>query len=279
MTETLTLTVAGITFAVTTPAKTWCAELATRYETFLSDQPPRWRVRLAQEEPADSVGPGWVVHEEQITRFRIGPVGGEIDLAARQAEVTVSQPGYSGSAVDRTLSFILMQDLPRHFDALMLHGVALVRNGWGLAHSGRSGVGKTTTARLAAGYADVLVDENLVVSLAGPQPTLHSTPFWGGSTPLEMIQRVNRQAPLRALLLPEHGPEFVLEPLPHGDAVLALLTTEKVAVERVSSAAAWLATAERLVAQVPTYRLYFRPTAELWPFLDEALQLSVPMAV
>jgi hypothetical protein len=277
MTETLTLTVAGITFAVTTPARAWFAELATRYEPFLSDQPPRWRVRLTQQESADSAGPGWVVHEELITRFQIGPVGGEIDLAARQAEVTVSQPAYGGSAVDRALSFILMQDLPRHFDALMLHGVALVRNGWGLAHSGRSGVGKTTTARLAAGYADVLVDENLVISLAGPQPTLLSTPFWGGSTPLEMIRRVNRQAPLRALLLPEHGPEFVLEPLPYGDAVLALLTTEKVAVERVSSAAAWLATAERLVAQVPTYRLYFRPTAELWPFLDEALNLRRTM--
>ncbi len=161
--------------------------------------------------------------------------------------------------MDRALSYILLQELPREHDALLLHGVATVRRGWGLAHSGRSGVGKTTTARLAAGYADVLVDENLVISLTGPQPTLLSTPFWGGSTPLELIRRVNRQAPLRALLLPEHGPDFVLEPLSHGDAVLALLTTEKVAVERVSSAAAWLAAAERLVAQVPTYRSLLPP--------------------
>jgi hypothetical protein len=273
MINTLNLTIAGISFAISTPSETWCAELVHRYEPFLSDQTPRWRVRLVQEEPAIPAAPAWVTHDEQVTSFRIGPVGGVIDLAARQAEVTVFQPGYGSSAVDRALSFILMQDLPRDFDALLLHGVAVVRNGWGLAHSGRSGVGKTTTARLAAGYADVLVDENLVVSLAGSQPTLLSTPFWGGSTPQKMIQRVNRQAPLRALLLPEHGSEFVLEPLSHGDAVLALLTTEKVAVERVSSAAAWLTTAEKLVDRVPTYRLYFRPTAELWPFLDQALNL------
>ena len=273
MTNTLSLTIASISFELAVPSEAWLTELASRYEAFLDQQAPRWRVRLVQEEPADSALPSWVTHEDQITRFQIGPVSGVIDLAARQAEVTVFQPGYGGSAVDRALSFILMQDLPRDFDALLLHGVALVRNGWGLAHSGRSGVGKTTTARLAAGHADVLVDENLVISLAGPQPTLLSTPFWGGSTPPAMIQRVNRQAPLRALLLPEHGPEFVLEPLSHGDAVLALLTTEKVAVERVSSAAAWLATAERLVAQVPTYRLYFRPTVDLWPFLDETLHL------
>ncbi len=273
MTHSLSLTIAGVSFTVAVPSEIWLAELASRYEPFLEHQAPRWRVRLVQEEPVSPAAPAWVTHEDQVTSFQIGPVSGVIDLAERQAEVRVTHPGYGSSAVDRALSFILMQDLPRDFDALLLHGVALVRNGRGLAHSGRSGVGKTTTARLAAGYADVLVDENLVVSLAGSQPTLFSTPFWGASTPREMIQRVNRQAPLHALLLPEHGPEFLLEPLSCGDAVLALLTTEKVAVERVSSAAAWLATAERIVAQVPTYRLYFRPTAELWPFLDEALHL------
>ncbi len=150
MINTLNLTIAGISFAISTPSETWCAELVHRYEPFLSDQTPRWRVRLVQEEPAIPAAPAWVTHDEQVTSFRIGPVGGVIDLAARQAEVTVFQPGYGSSAVDRALSFILMQDLPRDFDALLLHGVAVVRNGWGLAHSGRSGVGKTTTARSAS---------------------------------------------------------------------------------------------------------------------------------
>ncbi len=274
MTHTLSLTIAGVSFEVALPTEGWLVELASRYQPFLDPHaPPRWRVHLAQEQAAGPPETSWVTHEEQVTRFQIGAVGGVIDLSARQAEVQVTRPGQGSSAVDRALSFILMQDLPRTFDALLLHGVALVRKGRGLAHSGRSGVGKTTTARLAAGHADVLVDENLVVSLAGPHPTLLSTPFWGNSTPRSMIQRVNRQAPLHALLLPEHGPDFALEPLARADAVLALLTTEKVAVERVSSAAAWLDTAEKLVSRVPTYRLHFRPTAELWPFLDAQLHL------
>ena len=58
-----------------------------------------------------------------------------------------------------------------------------------------------------------------------------------------------------------------------GMLVLALLTTEKLAVERVSSARAWLEIAQRLVAATPTYRLYSRPTAEVWPFLDRELGL------
>lgn len=277
MTDSLILAVAGVSFAVSTPSAEWAAALASRYQPFLDAAQPGWRIRLRHDAGVDATAPPWVIHEEQTTRFNVGHMTGVIDLATRQAEVTAPALGYGGSAVDRTISFILMQELPRRHDALLLHGVATVRRGWGLAHSGRSGVGKTTTARLAAGYADVLVDENLVVSLAGSQPTLLSTPFWGASTPQEMIHRVNRQAPLRALLLPEHGAEFVLEPLSHGDAVLALLTTEKVAVERVSSAAAWLAAAEKLVDLVPTYRLYFRPTAELWPFLDEALDLRRTM--
>lgn len=274
MTHTLTVTVAGMDFGVAAPDAAWLADLAERYASFVSLQPPEWSVWVRHDAALDPPASPWVVHEAFVTRFHIGRVAGEIDLAGRAAEVVVAQRDHCGSAVDRALSFILMQELPRSRDALLLHGVAIVRRGHGLAHSGRSGVGKTTTARLAAGYADVLVDENLVVSLAGPQPLLHSTPFWGGSTPHAMIQRVNRQAPLRALLLPEHGPDFVLEPLSPGDAVLALLTTEKVAIERVSSAAAWLAAAEKLVELVPTYRLYFRPTAELWPFLDDALGLT-----
>jgi hypothetical protein len=52
------------------------------------------------------------------------------------------------------------------------------------------------------------------------------------------------------------------------------LATEKVAVERVSSALAWLAVVERLVAQVPVYRLVSRPTTDVWPFLLEALPMA-----
>jgi hypothetical protein len=273
MSTMLTLTIAGINFAVTAPSAAWRDGLAERYAPFLMPARPGWRLDLTHEAPSGAA-PAWVVHEETATRFSVGQMAGVIDMGARVAEVSAPDLGYAGSAVDRTLSYILMQELPREHDALLLHGVAIVRHGWGLAHSGRSGAGKTTTARLAAGWADVLVDENLVVSLAGDQPALLSTPFWGGSTPPALIHRVNRQAPLRALLLLEHGPDFVLEPLARGDAVLALLTTEKVAVERVSSASAWLAAAEKLVDRVPTYRLHFRPTQDLWPFLDDALGLD-----
>ena len=266
------LVVADIHFTLLLPDETWLTALRTRYAAFLASPAPGWTIHLTQHSAESfSEARDYVIHEATVTRYQVGRTAGVIDLAMRQANVVILNSGVLGSAADRVMAFILMQELPRQHEALMLHGVAVVRNGWGLAHCGRSGVGKTTTARLAAGYADVLVDENLVASAADPQPTLYSTPFWGASTPPEMIHRVNRHAPLRALLLPEHGPDFVLELLDPAEAVLALLTTEKIAVERVSSATAWLSTAEKLVTRVPTYRLYFRPTPELWQFLDSEI--------
>lgn len=273
MTNSCSLTVAGINFTLLLPDDdSWLASLQARYAPFLSPPSPGWLITLSRYPAASFPSPrDSVVHEGSLTRYQVGRTIGSIDLAAQRADIAVLAPEVAGAAADRTMSFILMQELPRYHNALLLHGVAVVRNGWGLAHSGRSGVGKTTTARLAAGYADVLVDENLIAGVGGAQPTLFSTPFWGGSTPPEMIHRVNRQAPLRALLLLEHGPEFVLEPLSPADAVLALLTTEKIAVERVSSAGAWLETAQKLVTCVPVYRFYFRPTPEIWAFLDSEI--------
>lgn len=269
----LQLAVAGINFELHSPAPDWLATLHDRYRLFAAPATPDWVVTLQVDRDLQRADPPWANHEETRTTFHVSSSRGEINLANNSAEVYAPSALYAPSAMDRVLSFICTYDLPRRHDGLLVHGAALVRRGHGLALSGRSGAGKTTASRVALGHAQVLTDENLVLSLAGPQPMLLSTPFWGASTPPEMIQRVNVQAPLRALLLIEHGSEFRLERLNGSDAIMALLTTEKMAVERVSSAAAWLAIAQRLVAATPTYRLASRPTAELWPFLDRELGL------
>lgn len=271
--QSLRLVIAGICFEVRSPAADWLTTLRDRYQLFAATSAPDWVVTLRVEPGLERADPPWARHDETQTSFHVGYSRGTIDLASNGAEVFAPAAQYAPSSVDRVLAFICTYDLPRRHDSLLLHGAALIRRGQGLALSGRSGAGKTTASRVAAGHAQVLTDENLVVSLAGGQPMLLSTPFWGASTPPEMIERVNTSAPLRAVLLLEHGPEFRLERLSDGDAVLALLTTEKLAVERVSSAVAWLAIAQRLVAAVPTFRLYSRPTAELWPFLDRELSL------
>ncbi len=267
---TLRLAVAGIPFRVELPVATWVTSLEARYAAFLDDAasfaPAGWQVKLVNAVATGAEAP-WIAHDDVVTRFAIDDFVGWIDLRAQRAEATALDAGRAAMAIDRLLAYICMLVLPREHRGLLLHGAAIVWQGVGLAFCGHSGAGKTTVARLAAGAAEVLTDETLVIALDGPQPLLLSTPFWGASTPVELIRRVQRQAPLRALFLLEHAPLFELERLDAGQAVLALLLTEKVAIERVSSADAWLDMADELVSRAPVYRLRFRPTAELWPFL------------
>jgi hypothetical protein len=268
----LCLDIGGVTFEVRADAG-WLAALHKRYEAFLVEGQADWTVTLLAEPALDAPAAPWVRHDDATTTFHVGYSRGVIDLGAGAAQVYAPSPVSGPAAVERVLAFLCSHDLPRRHNALLLHGAAVVRRGHGLALVGRSGTGKTTAARLASGHADVLTDESLIVSLAGGRPLLVSTPFWGASTPRELIQRVRRAAPLRALLLLEHGARFRLEPLSAGEAALALLTTEKLAVERVSSATAWLEVAGRLAAATPVYRLSSLPATELWSFLDRELEL------
>lgn len=85
-----------------------------------------------------------------------------------------------------------------------------------------------------------------------------------------LTRRINRRVPLRALYALEQRDDFSLQRLSPGEAVVALALTEKVAAERTSSAAAWLAVAEHLVQQAPVYRLGVSLRPGLWEFLAAA---------
>ncbi len=145
-------------------------------------------------------------------------------------------------------------------------------SGVGYVFFGRSGIGKTTVAGLVGDRGEVLSDEVVVVRLGADGPELVSTPFWGASIAPERIRRVNRRAPLVGIFALAQAETFSLERLSATEAILALLGMQKAMTELLESTQAWLAVAEQMVQQAPVYRLGFRPTAELWPFLERALR-------
>ncbi len=269
MTETnrLTLDVGGVVLAVDVPGG-WLAPLEARYAPFVVDAPPAWQVTLRHDPAVDDAGAGWIDHAGPLTRFQVQTYAGWLDLDARLAEVSAPSEARAFSAVERVLVYICMQTLPREHDSLLLHAAGVARHDGGAAFVGPSGAGKTTVASLAPGHGQLLGDENVIVRLGADGPQLLSTPFWGFSTPPDLIVRARLQAPLRAVYILAQTPDYQRTPLTAGQAVMALLASEKVAIERPESAAAWLAVAEQLVARVPVYRLGFRPTPELWAFLD-----------
>ncbi|MEA3338217.1 MAG: hypothetical protein U9R25_20200 [Chloroflexota bacterium] len=271
MQSSLDLSIANIEFRITTPSPEWTQHLRSHYGDFLADDQATWTIDVVQDSNVNPLSESWVVHEESVTRFWIGIYGGTINLANQVARVGVATPQQAPFAVDRVLAFVCMQVLAREGRGLLLHGAGIERHGQGLAFCGPSGAGKTTVSRLATDPHAVLTDETPIVLLTESLAMLRSTPFWGASTPDELISRSNRQVPLRALLFLEQWPAFELTPLQPSEAVMALLATEKVATERVSSAMAWLTVAGKLVSQVPSFRLRFRPDQELWGFLDREL--------
>jgi hypothetical protein len=271
MNPTLALDTAGVTFSIDLPAAAWLAPVAERYAAFVSVLPTDWHVTVTHDPSLGFTEAPWVRHDGPVTTFRVSDHTGRLDLAAHTAEVGASSPARVGPALDRVMGYICMQVLPREGAGLLLHASGIVLDGAGYVFTGASGKGKTTISRLAAGRAEILTDENAIIRLGAAGAELCSTPFWGHSTPPDLIHRVNRRAPLVAVCILEHAPDFQLDPLGPAEAIMALLTTEKVAAERADSAAAWLAVAERLIAQTPIYRLSFRPTSELWDFISEEL--------
>jgi hypothetical protein len=268
-----TLTVGGLPQRIHLPAGEWLPPLLSRYVNFLDQAAaaprdlPCWEVAVVQEASAEDIYARWIVHDGPLTRFQVAGFGGWIDLSTRTARIGVPTQDRVTSAVDRITAYVLMQALPREREALLLHATGVILDGAGHCFFGASGAGKTTVARLAAGRGELLTDENVILQMSPAGPRLLSTPYWGHSTPPDMIARVNRDAPLAALYELAHTPGFELARLGPGRAVAALLSTEKVATERVESADAWLAVAGRIVAAAPVYRLGFRPTHELWEFL------------
>lgn len=265
--EPLCMEVAGIPFGLCLPSEAWRAVLAAHYAAFLAPAAPGWTVTVEHEPGLTDPTAPWIRHEGESTTYCLWNDAGRINLETHRATVRISREANVGGALDRVLAYTCMQALPREHDGLLLHAAGIAIDGEGHVFTGPSGAGKSTVAGLAAGRGEVLVDENVILRFGAQGPELFSTPFWGQSTPPELIRRVNRRVPLAAIYLLIQAPAFALSRLSPPEAALALLTTEKVATERTESAGAWLAMAERLIAQVPIYRLAFCPTVELWDFL------------
>jgi hypothetical protein len=264
----LTLRVADVALTLTARDPAWLAPLAARYAGFLAPEADGWRVELRADGDAPLEPAGWARHAGPVTRYHVLRYRGEIDLAARRAWAGAPDEAHAASAVERCLVYILMQALPRAGDGLLLHAAGVALGGRAYAFCGPSGAGKTTVARLLQDRGDLFGDENMVLRLTPAGVELLSTPFWGASAPPDLIRRANHAAPLAAIFVLEKAPDFALRTLSAGEAVAALLATEKVATERVDSATAWLEVAGRLLGRVPAYALRFRPSEELSAFLS-----------
>lgn len=160
-------------------------------------------------------------------------------------------------------------------DAWLAHSSAVIAGGQGFLFVGPSGAGKSTVARLSAAH-HVLGDEmSLLLPRAGAAGwELVGTPFNG-----LFRDRKPGRAPLRAVILLEHGARHELVDVPQAEAVarLGAEIVPPVGLDQVpgpGTLPAMIDAAGRIAAVTPLKVLRFTPDAGLWATLAEGFGLA-----
>jgi hypothetical protein len=191
------------------------------------------------------------------------------DANARHFEVvTQAAPTFiaSGAPLPSPLAFpaaelMLLSHIATR-DGMIAHacGVRDLADGSGYLFCGRSGAGKSTTARLWQGHGSVLNDDRVLVRhTRGQGFQLHGTP-WHGDVP----HTDPGSAPLRAVFFLEHAPEHWVQPIQPDQALRRLLTSAWLPLwDHRAGGVQTLELCARLVAEIPCYRLGFRRDTEV----------------
>ncbi len=191
----------------------------------------------------------------------------------RQGWVRQTANPYAIDSVLRILHTLLLAEE----GGFLLHGASAIRNGKAFLLSGKSGAGKTTISRLAPRDVTLLTDEISYVRRAahGPdgrgRPSPHNqgsyvaygTPFAGE---LAKVGE-NVSAPIAGLYFLVQARENRVEPLLAAEALSLLMqnilffAADETLVRQVFE------TVGDFLAQVPAYRLAFKPEARVWELM------------
>ncbi len=145
--------------------------------------------------------------------------------------------------------------------ALLVHGAGIVHREAAFILYGLSGSGKSTAAALSTDKA-VLNDDLLVLQPTAQGWEVRATPFGRRRHPNITA------APLRALLRLVQAPHDALEAVSSGQALAELLANSPVVNADISRAPELLARWQRILQEIPGYRLHFRKANTFWEVID-----------
>ena len=156
--------------------------------------------------------------------------------------------------------------------AVLVHAAALARHGKGYLFYGPSGAGKTTVSR-NRGDADLLSDDQGLLTVDGEMVLLSATPFRGG----ERIHRhpgaialpnVNRTVPLAGLYHLVQAKDVQVREMPRARQIASLLTAVPIFHGAPYNNARLLDIAAAIVARVPARELHFLPDGSYWDAIE-----------
>jgi hypothetical protein len=116
------------------------------------------------------------------------------------------------------LQLVVMHYLAIHKLGVLVHSSGIRSSGKGFMFSGKSGAGKSTSARLwkAAGGVEVLNDDRIIIRQIGSKFYIYGTPWHGDFS--DYHATMASRALLKGLFFIYHYPENSLKPLSLGQA-------------------------------------------------------------
>lgn len=154
-----------------------------------------------------------------------------------------------------------------HHDALIIHAAGVVWKGQGFIFGGRSGIGKTTLARLWRKQgATLLNDDRVILRFIDGRPFLFASPWHG-----EEEQIFDRSAPLAGVFHLSQASSNHITRLNGAAAVASLMATAVAPFYSASRVARLLKLSERICQAAPSHLLAFRPDERIVSFCLDAL--------
>jgi len=174
------------------------------------------------------------------------------------------------SPLDYPLDELLFQHRLAREGGMEVHACGLLHEGRAILFCGRSGAGKSTTARLWRRHQPetrLLSDDRIALRARGRSLRAYGTP-WHGDGGFAS----DAAGPLRALFFLRHSRRAVARRLPPAEAAARLLARSFPPPWDRQALAAVLETCGRVAEAVPCYELAFRPDASAVSAVLEALE-------
>jgi hypothetical protein len=271
------LRVGGVTLAVRAPRPTPALALARRYEPFVPTRGADIALDLESSPPPEvdakdllfDSGGTWRVYRRGrgfLYLFRPpmgeGPPARAVAIDAQRRRGTLYLPTSAASrragfALSYPLDELLFQHHIARGGGLVVHACGVAADGRALLFCGRSGAGKTTTARLFRRYhpeSQVLSDDRVVLRRRGAGWQVFGTP-WHGSGRFASPG----SSRLAAVVFLEQARSTRLVPLPVVQVAARLFAQSFPPIWEAEGTARALETAAMVASEVPGYVLRFRP--------------------
>lgn len=248
------------------PIRFQCESLAftrlieERYSGFLNpagDPLGDFEIVLKREASMKAGHEAVLVHRDG-SRWVIERSDFHVEWNVSTGEGRIEQPS-SICAFDSSFRVIQTLGLAR-MGGFLLHAAGSIRNGGALLFSGKSGAGKTTTARCAPRGVSLLSDDVSCVIRRRDSYTAVGTPFYCGlGRPGENIE-----APVETLYILVHGFENKIDLIEDAVAIRSLLENILFFTQDPELVKSVFDTACEFVSHVPVRRLTFSPNTSVW---------------